>query len=192
MRRIKSVFSVCVPILVGGTVLSLLILPGCQNPVIDEATSPQPSQTISKMRVVGDTSAFNISSDKDGPTPREDMFRLLDALDEAYERLGFQPPYPKVRIVSRKHPLLRRWSAAMAARNDQGEELVYFNRDDLIDNEALLPLVLHELSHLQAWRQHGMDIKTHGKEFMAICRAVIEKDQCRPNATPLSNLQSNR
>lgn len=76
----------------------------------------------------------------------------------------------------------------MAARNDQGEELIYFNRDNLIDNEALLPVVLHELSHLQAWRKHGLEIKPHGKEFMAICRSVIEKDQCRPNAMPHSNL----
>lgn len=84
MRRIKSTLAACVPLLIGGTLLSVLILPGCQNQDVDRAPSAPPSQSTSAMRVEGDISDFNVVSEKDGPTPREDMFRLLDSLDEAY------------------------------------------------------------------------------------------------------------
>lgn len=178
MRRIKSLVSVCVPILVGGTVLSLLILPGCQSEVNHPPGVLVASDAATAPRVSGDMSAFEFSNTQTGPTPREDLFRLVDALDEAYQKLGFQPPYPNVRIVSPKHSLLSRWTVALAARNASGQEFIYVNRHYLIEGEALLPLMLHELAHLQAWRRHGMEIKPHGREFMAICKSVTEKANC--------------
>ncbi|MHA7900811.1 MAG: SprT-like domain-containing protein [Henriciella sp.] len=153
-----------------------------------ETSPPQPepsivSYDVAATRLTGDRSDFELPPLETAQTDRADLFRLVDALDEAYARLDFAPPFPNVRIVDANNPLFRRSfsrgrTMALAAMNDEGEPFIYFNQKDLQTTEDLLSLVLHELSHLKAWRVYGRDIPAHGREFMAICRKVIRRSDC--------------
>ena len=177
MKRFKHIYTICVPLMVSLTMLSVLALSACQSETVTAAAAAL-KQDATATRIKGDMSVFEIPDADVAETPREDLFRLLDALDEAYARLEFQPPFPTIRIVDAKSTKLYRRTLAWAARSNTGEEFLYFNRSHLIGREKLLPLVLHELAHLKAWRQHGLGIEMHGAEFQSICQSVTWRKHC--------------
>lgn len=111
-------------------------------------------------------------------TARRDLFRLVDALERAYRVLAYEPPYPKIHIVSRRHSALERGAIAAAVIDAVGKEYLYFERRYLRRGYPIDGLVVHELAHLQAWRIHGVDVPKHGKEFKDICRLGASVQDC--------------
>lgn len=167
-------------------VLCLPALFGCQM-APSHAEPRAGSLDVEATRLAGKQSAFELPPIATAQTERADLFRLVDALDGAYARLDFAPPFPSIRIVDADHPMvrggvLRGRRMALAALNANGEPILYFNRQDLQATKDLSSLVLHELSHLKAWRVHGRGIAAHGPEFMAICLNVIRRSACAARA----------
>ena len=178
MKRLEYPIAVSRPLRASLTLLSLLVLSSCQSEVVLTDTLATDAPAASATRMTGDISVFEIPDAKVSETPSEDLFRLVDALDDAYARLDFQPPFPAIRIIDAKSTKLYRRTLAWAARNEAGEEFIYFNRSHLVGREKLLPLVLHELAHLKAWREHGLAIELHGDEFQTICQSVTRRKHC--------------
>ncbi len=168
----------CVPLLIGGTVLSLIVISACHSISSGTAVSVGANAPpVFAMRIVGDRSMFDLPTTAT-ETPRADLLRLVDVLDEAYDRLNFEAPFPRIRVVDPHHPRLHGRAVGVAAVTVTGESRIYLNRQYLSTRAHLLPLVLHELAHLKAWRRHGLEIETHGPEFMQICRAVTARRNC--------------
>ena len=167
----------------------LLCLPalfGCQT-AAPQVEPRRGSYDVEATRLAGIQSDFELPPIATAQTERADLFRLVDALDDAYARLDFASPFPSIRIVDADHPLVRGTvlhgrRMALAALNQHGDPVIYFNRQDLQAIDDLPSLVLHELSHLKAWRVHGQGIAAHGPEFMAICRKVIRRSACGAKA----------
>jgi len=111
-------------------------------------------------------------------TSRKDLFRLVNALERAYVALDFQKPYPLIRIVNRRHKALEKGAIAAAIIDDLGKEYLYFQRKQLRIGAPIDGLVIHELSHLKAWRLHGTGISVHGHEFNSICRKAATSSDC--------------
>ena len=111
-------------------------------------------------------------------TSRLALLRLSNALDAAYAVYDLAPPLPAIRIVSKRHPIMDNITMAKAAVTAGGDELIYFNRAHLSNPRAIEPLVMHEVAHLKAWREHGFTIQPHGPEFKAICRAASARRNC--------------
>lgn len=121
---------------------------------------------------------FQIEKTEASATRRKALFRLVDALDASYDALAFEDPKPIIRVVDRGHDRLPNHALAAAMVTESGREMVYFEREYLNSGAALTPLVIHELSHLLAWRQFGHDIAVHGPEFKAICRKASSRENC--------------
>ena len=92
--------------------------------------------------------------------------------------LEFEPPYPSLIITDRRHPYLPRRAVAAAVIDEDGDEHLAFSYARIRSPKPLLPLVLHEMSHLKAWRVHGHDMLTHGFKFNEICRKVASRTDC--------------
>jgi SprT-like family len=116
--------------------------------------------------------------EEDNPTKPRALHRLANALDRAYKAYDLVPPLPSIKIVSPRHDLMRHSRVGMAAVTASGKELIYFNRAHLETRKSIEPLVMHEVAHLKAWRIHGHAIKSHGKEYKAVCRAVTDRKNC--------------
>ena len=119
-----------------------------------------------------------ITSEPVTETPPEDIERLEAALEEAYEIADFEPPYPVIRITSRRSDFLERNALATAAITEDGLEVIYMDRSRIIRGTPLLPLMLHELAHLKTWREHGIDVPVHGRQFMVICQSFADRRTC--------------
>lgn len=171
-------------------VLLCLILGGCNSiPFFGKPSEKgraeldlrPPMASISARPTLQDTAPAEfkyIPTDK-SQTSRDDLFRLIDATNEAYEVLGFEKPYPLIRIVKPGHKGLGSRSAiATATINQDGKEVVYFNRYWLASGRPMRGVVLHEYAHFQTWRKFGRDVHPHGREFWAICTQVARKDDC--------------
>ncbi|MEO0451223.1 MAG: SprT-like domain-containing protein [Pseudomonadota bacterium] len=179
MKLRQTLEQMCVPMLVGSTCLAMSIVTSCQMSTQATATSMSANMPPAfAMRVAGDHSLFDLPPEDTRTTSSEDLFRLVDVLDQAYAQLDFAPPYPRIRIVDTDHSRLKERAVGVAAVTDTGESRIYLNRQYLRSRADLLPLVLHELAHLKAWRVHGFEIETHGPEFMQICRAVTARRNC--------------
>ncbi len=112
-------------------------------------------------------------------TSREDLFRLIAATNNAYDKLGLEKPYPMTRIVNAGHRSLgSRHAMATATLLEDGREVVYFNRDFVESGRDLKAVALHEYSHFAAWREHGPNIPVHGREFWAVCTSVTFNKNC--------------
>ena len=113
-------------------------------------------------------------------TPREDLFRLIDATEAAYEALGFERPYPLIRIVGPNSPNLSgRHAMAQAMVTEDGKEIVYFNRDWLMSGQPLDGTVMHEYAHFETWRRYGYRVSSHGREFWSVCTSVTSPQNCK-------------
>ena len=179
MKLKQTLEQLCVPILVGGTCLTLSIIPSFHLSSQARATSQSANMPpVFAMRVVRDRSVFDLPNEATSQTSREDLLRLVDVLDDAYERLDYAPPFPRIRIVDAHHSRLHGRAVGVATITDTGESRIYLNRQYLKTRADLLPLVLHKLAHLKAWRMHGFAIETHGPEFMQICRSVTARRNC--------------
>lgn len=112
----------------------------------------------------------------DGRTSQADIRRLMRTLDTAYEALDFQAPYPRIEIVHGRR--VNRKTLASASVDIDGVERIVIRREHVRSERELLPLLVHELSHLQAWRRHGTTIAVHGREFWQICRVAAKAEAC--------------
>lgn len=179
MKFKQTLEQLCVPILVGGTCLVLTIIPTCHFASRASGTSVSANMPPAfAMRVVRDRSVFDLPNEATRQTSRKDLLRLVDVLDDAYERLDYAPPFPRIRIVDARHSRLSGRAVGVATITETGESRIYLNRQYLASRADLLPLVLHELAHLKAWRMHGLAIEAHGPEFMQICRSVTARRNC--------------
>ncbi|MEL6754935.1 MAG: SprT-like domain-containing protein [Pseudomonadota bacterium] len=116
-------------------------------------------------------------------TSREDLFRLIDATNKAYEVLNFKEPYPLIRIVDRtSESLSSPYAIATAVVTDEGKEIVYFNRYFISKNIPIEGTVIHEYAHFATWRRFGHDVPPHGREFWAVCSKATKRNHCRPYA----------
>lgn len=151
-----------------------LTLPSCQ------ANSPtaQSTQVVSAEWTTVQSQASAVEVEAGSATTRLALLRLSRALDAAYAAYDLAPPMPAIRIVSKRHPIMDNITMAKAAVTARGDELIYFNRAHLNDSRAIEPLVMHEVAHLKAWREHGYDIQPHGPEFKAICRSASARRNC--------------
>lgn len=179
MKLKRNLEQICVLLMVSLSVLGLLVLASCQSTGrvhgADRLTDPS---DLNATRIAGDRSVFELPAAATTQTSREDLFRLVDALDEAYERLDFAAPFPRIRIVDWHDPVLKGQAIGVAAIAAGDEERIYLNRQYLSTHAELMPLILHELAHLKAWRVHGHAIAPHGREFMAICHSVTAVRNC--------------
>ena len=156
-----------------------IIIAACQiKPHKAQQPSSDSAMFVEAMRIAGDRSVFELPHEAVRKTPRANLLKLVDALDEAYAALDYQPPFPNVRIVNPSHPRLRGHALGVAAMTADGEARLYFSRTDLVSRRDLKPLILHELAHLKAWRMHGFDIAAYGPEFTKICRSVSRPENC--------------
>lgn len=100
----------------------------------------------------------------------------MRTLDAAYELLDFQAPYPEIKIVDRRRK--DQMILANAYIGKDGSETIAISRRQLQASQPLLPLLVHELAHLQAWRRYGTVIAVHGQEFQQICRSAVSIEAC--------------
>jgi len=78
----------------------------------------------------------------------------------------------RVQYVRGDHwAITSRAEIAKALRTADGQKWVLVNLD--ADQSDLDQWILHEMAHHVAWASHGEDIKTHGPEFRAACRALV-------------------
>jgi hypothetical protein len=162
------------------TFLSMSLLTGCHflgpKKRSTEDAAPIP---VSATWHHGAASTFKLPTTAEPKTSREDLFRLVDALDKAYEMMDFAAPHPAIRIVDARHDILDDGGIGAATIDEDGKEYIYVNRDYLASGAPLAPLVIHELSHLKAWRVHGLQIAYHGKEYKEICHAFTARSHCK-------------
>ena len=140
-------------------------------------TAPS-TQVVSAEWTNVQSQASAMEVDVGSATSRLALLRLSNALDAAYAAYDLAPPLPAIRIVSKRHPIMDNITMAKAAVTAGGDELIYFNRAHLNDSRAIEPLVMHEVAHLKAWREHGYDIQPHGPEFKVICRSASARRNC--------------
>jgi hypothetical protein len=72
-------------------------------------------------------------------------------------------------VVVDDSQLDRRQMAKFNIYSDGATELIFNTR--MKQTVKIAVVVDHELSHLAAYEKYGFDIREHGKEFMAECRA---------------------
>lgn len=102
--------------------------------------------------------------------PKGDIGRI--ALS-AFKRFGLEDNYPEIRIVDSSHPLIGGKRIARAVKYESGPDAIYINKRYLNSDPAKLDEYLqHEASHIATWRKYGPQVKEHGKEWSAICRAL--------------------
>lgn len=112
-------------------------------------------------------------------TPREDLLRLINATNGAYEALGFREPYPLIRIVGPNDSRLSsRQALATATIDENDKEVLYFNREWIASGRPMQGVVTHEYAHFQTWRQYGHRVYEHGREFWAVCTAATNRKNC--------------
>ncbi|MCR9269239.1 MAG: SprT-like domain-containing protein [Hyphomonadaceae bacterium] len=158
--------------------LGLTLICGC---VLEPRTDQLANYASWRSASVGNS---NASTDP-AQTSRAALFRVLRELDRAYHRFDLRPPHPKIRIVNAEHDILEGGAIAVAAITDQGEERIYFNRDYLNAGHSIASATRHEVAHLAAWRQHGLQIAPHGPEFKAICWAATSRADCTAQQPPM-------
>ena len=149
-------------------------LTACQA---NRPTAPS-TQVVSAEWTTVQSEASAMEVEAGSATTRLALLRLSRALDAAYAAYDLAPPLPAIRIVSKRHPLMNKITMAKAAVTAGGEELIYFNRAHLSDSRTIQTLVMHEVAHLKAWREHGYGIQPHGPEFKAICLAASARRNC--------------
>lgn len=180
MRRIESSYPrhaaqwaikrLCLIILVAGLV-------ACQTQS-EMDTPPRAEGAFLAERFIGAKSTFELPILDDKLTSSRAFVRLTRALDNAYVLLEMEAPYPSIKIVPDSHHMMKGSRLGVAAVTAGGEELIFFNRKYLEQHRALDSLAIHEMAHLRAWRDHGHDIRPHGREFKSICRAVTDRRNC--------------
>ena len=67
---------------------------------------------------------------------------------------------------------------ATALINEDGKEIVYFNREWLTSGRSLKGVVIHEYAHFETWRRYGHNVKPHGREFWALCAQATARKNC--------------
>lgn len=160
---------------------AISVLSACQFFGIHRDDDPNPKPAIASMYVSSATGqAFQLKAIEESPSSADDLLRLASALDTAYGLLDFQPPYPAIKVVTRSHPYLESRAMASAAVDVKGREHIVFRRKFIRSNADPLPLAIHELSHLKAWRLYGTDIPLHGRKFRKICRNAASRKACAP------------
>ncbi len=140
-----------------------------------------PAASVTVRPTIQDTAPaeFKYIPTNKSQTDRDDLFRLIDATNEAYEVLGFEKPYPLIRIVKPTHPRLGSRSAlATATLNEDGKEVVYFNRYWVASGKPMRGVVIHEYAHFQTWRRFGHAVHPHGREFWGICTQATARKNC--------------
>ena len=155
---------------------------GCQ--FLTTTNSPRPQQTskLTSANYLAEAGhKFEVRTKGSDRTSRESLFRLIDALDSAYQILEFKPPYPAVRIVNQRHDHLPRGAVGVAVIDQNGREQILIERGYLQSGRPLLSIAIHELSHLKAWRQFGHEISAHGAEFRQVCRGAAKSSACAPS-----------
>ncbi len=113
------------------------------------------------------------------------LFKVVRELDRAYQRFELSPPHPKIRIVDADHDVLEGGAIAVAAVSDRGEERIYFNRRYLNAGYSIASTIRHEVAHIAAWRQHGLEIASHGPEFQSVCWAAPSRADCTAQQAPM-------
>ena len=141
------------------------------------------------------TYSASISSIDASKTSPSDLFKLVDALDAAYQAAALSPPHPSIHSLSPPHPSihivepnhdrLQNNAVAVAMDDSSGRDYIYFNRDGVRRALSLNPIVFHEVAHLKAWRLYGHDIEAHGPEFKTVCWALTSRYHCT-EAEPLA------
>ena len=98
---------------------------------------------------------------------------------KAYEALDLEKPYPLIRIVKPGHKGLGSRSAlATATVEEDGKEVVYFNRYWIASGKPMGGVVMHEYAHFKTWRRFGHDVQPHGREFWGVCVVVTARSNC--------------
>ena len=87
-------------------------------------------------------------------TPADDLFRLQEAVDEAYDALNWEGDKPTLRITGRRTNNLASNEVARAVLAESGE-YIYMRRSLVMSDRDLTPILIHELAHIQAWREYG-------------------------------------
>jgi len=141
-------------------------------------TTPRAEGSLLAERFIGVKSTFELPAPNAKLTSSRAFVRLTRALDNAYSLLELGSPYPNIKIVSDSHHMMKGARVGVAAVTAEGEELIFFNRKYLESRRSIDSLVIHEVAHLKAWREHGHDISPHGREFKRICRAVTYRRNC--------------
>ena len=151
--------------------LGLTLICGCVlDPRVEQAA------TYASWLSVSDRTPNTVG--KSSKTKHVVPFRLMRELNDAYERFDFSPPHPTIRIVDDKHHVFTGRAIAVAAVTNRGEERIYFTQRLLNEGYSIASTVRHEVAHLATWRQHGLDIATHGHEFKSVCWAGASRDNC--------------
>lgn len=112
-------------------------------------------------------------------TPADDLFRLQEAVDEAYDALNWEGDKPTLRITGRRTNNLASNEVARAVLAESGE-YIYMRRSLVMSDRDLTPILIHELAHIQAWREYGPTIQPHGWEYLAVCTRAGRSAACDP------------
>lgn len=158
-------------------VLLVAGLMACQTQ-FDIDTPPRAEGAFLAERYIGARTAFELPPLDHKRTSSRALVRLSRALDKAYTLLDIEAPYPSIKIVSDSHQMMKGPRFGVAAVTASGEELIFLNRKYLEQRGSFESLIIHEVAHLKAWREHGHAISPHGREFKQICRAVTDRSNC--------------
>jgi hypothetical protein len=100
---------------------------------------------------------------------------------EVIEEMNFQKPYPVIEVVSSSHWSLEgRHAQASASLDMEGKGWIYIKTSTMLNQDRFVRgLLLHEFSHLQAWRDYGIHVPMHGAQFQDICRKYGTRKECK-------------
>jgi hypothetical protein len=86
-------------------------------------------------------------------------------------------PFPRV-VMEGEQGRLKSNEFARAVRYDSDrEELWVSKRIAQMEGRDIRDIIDHEVSHLRAWRDHGIEIHEHGPEWLKVCRAHAKDPQ---------------
>jgi len=78
-------------------------------------------------------------------------------------------PFPRV-VMEGKDGRLKSNEYARAVRYDSDREELWISKA-IAEVKDIRDIIDHEVSHLAAWRKHGIEISEHGPEWLKVCRA---------------------
>lgn len=125
------------------------------------------------------TYEFKVTGTKGMPIER--VREITAPIAKAHHKTGWGGPMPDIEFARGPHPLLKRGGAAAAARYSSGRELIVIGRAAFdFDPAYARNVALHEFAHLQTWREYGIGVDMHGKEFKRVCRRIAPSVACQP------------
>ena len=108
--------------------------------------------------------------------PMNELRSVTRSLAKAAEPLGWEGPMPEIRFIEGFDTRLPTHAAGRAIRYSSGREVILLRRSQRGVSAARV--ARHELAHLQTWREYGIRVDMHGKEFKEVCRRIAFHADC--------------